>query len=211
MGGIAERSVGARGFGHVMLECTDRLTVVQTLIQYPKWVGNRSDRLYSISAAECSQGQARRRAADGNATAAGGRYRRRSSLRQYNVACIRAFIPVCSCVFVIDSWCRQWRGCACFPGCAVATPRTGVPSQGQCIPPIARARFGAPRRCDALRFLLPLQAVKKTAISQKAQRGRDTTVASRYTGCWHTRCRQSTMPRFHGTACSEARCIPQAM
>ena len=34
MGGIAERSVGARGFGHVMLECTDRLTVVQTLIQY---------------------------------------------------------------------------------------------------------------------------------------------------------------------------------
>ena len=45
-------------------------------------------------------------------------------------------------------------GLCMFPGCAVATPRTGVPSQGQCIPPIARARFGAPRRCDALRFLL---------------------------------------------------------
>ena len=44
MGGIAERSVGARGLGYVMLECTDRLTVVQTLIQYPEWVGNRSDR-----------------------------------------------------------------------------------------------------------------------------------------------------------------------
>ena len=94
---------------------------------------------------------------------------------------------------------RQRRGCACFPGCAVATPRTGVPSQGQCTPPIARATFGAPRRCDALRFLLPLQAVKKTAISQKAQRGRATSVASRHTGCWHTRCRQCTMPRFQGT------------
>jgi hypothetical protein len=117
---------------------------------------------------------------------------------------------MCSCVSVMDSWCRQRRGCACFPGCAVATPRTVVPSQGQCIPRIARATFGAPRRCDALRFLLPLQAVKKTAISQKAQRGRATSVASRHTGCWHTRCRQSTMPRFHGTACSEARCIPEA-
>ena len=147
----------------------------------------------------CSHGQARRRAADGNATAAGGRYRRRPSLRRYNVACIRAFICMCSCASVMDSWCRQRRGCACFPGCAVATPRTGVPSQGQCTPPIARATFGAPRRCDALRFLLPLQAVKKTAISQKAQRGRATSVASRHTGCWHTRCRQCTMPRFQGT------------
>ena len=204
MGGIAERSVGARGFGHVMLECTDRLTVVQTLIQYPEWVGNRSDRKgCSFPSTTCDLGCLvlawTSTTADGNATAAGGRYRRRSSLRQYNVACIRAFISVCSCVFVIDSWCRQWRGCACFPGCAVATPRTGVPSQGQCIPPIARARFGAPRRCDALRFLLPLQAVKKTAISQKAQRGRATSVASRHTGCWHTRCRQCTMPRFQGT------------
>jgi hypothetical protein len=80
------------------------------------------------------------------------------------------------------TWC-DWLRLA-RAGCAVAKPHRGVPSQGQCIPPIARARlgFGAPRRCDALRFLLPLQAVKKTAISQKAQRGRATTVASRSTG-----------------------------
>ena len=100
-------------------------------------------------------------------------------------------------------------GCACFPGCAVATPRTGVPSQGQCIPPIARARFGAPRRCDALRFLLPLQAVKKTAISQKAQHGRATLVASRSSGCSHTRCLRFKVPRFQGTACSEPRFMPE--
>ena len=95
-------------------------------------VPEKSDR--SISAAECSHGQARRRAADGNATAAGGRYRRRSSLRQYNVACIRAFISVCSCVFVIDSWCRQWRGCASsrgvrWPHCVRACPRKASASR----------------------------------------------------------------------------------
>ena len=100
-------------------------------------------------------------------------------------------------------------GLCVFPGCAVAKPHRGVPSQGQCIPPIAQARFGAPRRCDALRFLLPLQAVRQTAISQKAQRGRATLVASRSTGCSHTRCHRSTMPRFHGTACSEPRFIPE--
>ena len=100
-------------------------------------------------------------------------------------------------------------GLCVFPGCALAKPHRGVPSQGQCIPPISRARFGAPRRCDALRFLRPLQAAKKTAISQKAQRGRATTVASRSTGCSHTRCRQCTMPRFHGAACSEPRFIPE--
>ena len=44
MGGITERSVGARRFSHVMLECTDRLNVVLTLTQYPEWVDNRSDR-----------------------------------------------------------------------------------------------------------------------------------------------------------------------
>jgi hypothetical protein len=44
VGGIAEGLVGARGLGYVMLECTDRLTVVLTLTQYPEWVGNRSDR-----------------------------------------------------------------------------------------------------------------------------------------------------------------------
>jgi hypothetical protein len=36
VGGIAEGSVGARGLGYVMLECTDRLTVVLTLTQYPE-------------------------------------------------------------------------------------------------------------------------------------------------------------------------------
>ena len=36
VGGIAEGSVGARGLGYVMLECTDRLNVVLTLTQYPE-------------------------------------------------------------------------------------------------------------------------------------------------------------------------------
>ena len=218
MGGIAERSVGARGFGHVMLECTDRLTVVQTLIQYPEWVGNRSDRKgCSFPSTTFDLG---RRVLAWTSTTAGGRWEcdRGGRALPAEVEFTAIQCGVYSCVHFRLLVCVRDRqlvsavaGLCVFPGCAVATLRTGVPSQGQCIPPIARARFGAPRRCDALRFLLPLQAVKKTAISQKAQRERDTTVASRYTGCWHTRCRQSTRPRFHGTACSEARCIPQAM
>jgi hypothetical protein len=72
------------------------------------------------------------------------------------------------------------------------------------------ARRGGVMPFDSFSLCRPLQAMNKTAISQKAQRGRATSVASRHTACWHTRCRQSTMPRFHGTACSEARCIPEA-
>jgi hypothetical protein len=124
----------------------------------------------------------------------------------YSCVCV---FRVCVCVSVYScvsvSWCRQRRGCASFPGCVASTPRRGVPLQGQCIPPIARARFGAPRRCDILRFLLPL----KTAISRKAQRRRAALVASRSTGCRHTRCHRCTMPRFHGTACSEPRFTPE--
>jgi hypothetical protein len=199
-------------------------TAIHRLPQYPAntvprmgWTGAigrgaRFRRLHAISAALCSYGQAQRlmgvRPRREGALAAGVEFTAKQC-GVYSRVHFRVLVRVRGSV--IEDWCRQRRGCACFPGCAVAKPPTVI---GACprkasawIPPIARARFGAPslRRCDALRFLLPLQAVRKTAISQKAQHGRATMVASRSSGCSHTRCLRFTMPRFQGTACSEPR------